>query len=228
LNSFAFRRDATHAMMITAMSTISTPVEQNVILHNVTWETYDWILNEHPNQTGIHFIYDDGELEIMVLSNEHEFPNRILADLVFALGVGLGIRVTPIGSTTHKRKALRKGFEPDSGFYVAKAVEMEAAGLIPEDPETLPPADLIIEVDVTSPSLPRMPIYRAFGIPEIWPYKDDRVFFYRLEQGGYVESASSLAFPPLTAELATKFVADRIRLGNIAWANQVLDWARVQ
>ena len=31
-----------------------------------------------------------------------------------------------------------------------------------------PPPDLVIEVDVTHSSVPRMPIYAALGVPEVW------------------------------------------------------------
>ena len=85
-----------------------------------------------------------------------------------------------------------------------------------------------IEVDVTSPSLPRFPIYAAFGVPEVWRYKNGRVSIYRLEQNRYVEAPSSSAFPPLTPEIATRFMEDRKRLDNIAWAHAIQDWARQQ
>jgi len=208
------------------MSTISTPAEHNVILHNVTWETYEWILSEHQDQSGTHFIYDEGELEIMVTSGRHEFPNWALELLVSILAEEWDIDVMGFGSMTYKRKALQKGFEPDSAFYVARAAEIRAKDLDEIDPENAPPADLIIEVDVTSPSLPRFPIYAAFGVPEIWRYKDGSVSFYRLEQGRYVEAPSSLAFPPLTAEIATRFVEDRKRLKMAGWGRQIRDWAR--
>jgi Uma2 family endonuclease len=148
--------------------------------------------------------------------------------LVFLLAMGFDMRIVPIGSTTHRRKALRKGFQPDCAFYIARAAEMQAKDPADDDPETMPPADLIIEVDVTSPSLPRFPIYAAFGVPEIWRFQDGRVWFYRLEQGEYIELRASLAFPPLTPEQATKFVENGQRLSALAWGNQILDWARRQ
>ena len=46
------------------------PVEtvQCVILHGVSWETYERLLAEHEESSGTHFTYDQGMLEIMVLS----------------------------------------------------------------------------------------------------------------------------------------------------------------
>ena len=42
------------------MATLVTPVEQKVILHGVSWETYERLLNEHQESPGTHFIYDEG------------------------------------------------------------------------------------------------------------------------------------------------------------------------
>jgi Uma2 family endonuclease len=211
------------------MATISAPpLEHVVILHNVSWETYERLLADREDQPGTHFIYDQGELEIMVMSRRHERPNRILAGLVSILSMEFGIRISEAGSMTYKRKVLEKGFEPDSAFYVARAAEMEAIDDDEVTAENAPGPDLIIEVDVTSYSLPRFPIYAAFGVREIWRHKDGCVSFFRLEKGRYVETSSSLAFPPLTAAQATKFVEDRLQLGNIAWERQVREWARRQ
>ena len=46
------------------METLVTPVEHKVILHGVSWETYERLLNEHQESPGTHFIYDEGELGV--------------------------------------------------------------------------------------------------------------------------------------------------------------------
>ena len=205
------------------MATLVTPVEQKVILHSVSWETYERLLNEHQESPGTHFIYDEGALEIMVLSRRHEKPNRDLAMLVQLVAMELGIDFDQLGSTTFKRKHLRKGFEPDSAFYFARVSETEGREL---DAEIDPPPDLIIEIDLTSPSLNRFPIFAAFGVPEVWRYHRSRVTFYRLEGGGYVETASSCSLPPLTAEVATRFLEERLRMRSTQWMRHVREWAR--
>jgi len=208
------------------MATISAPVEHKVILSGVSWETYERLLAEHLETSGTHFIYDQGSLEIMVLSSRHEQPNRILAYLVQVLSEEFGINVIPVGSMTFKREKLQKGFEPDSAYYIAHAAEVQGRYV---DPLEDPPPDLMIEVDITSPSLPRLPIYAAFGVPEVWRYDGKRVAFHMLETTGrYVEIPGSLAFPALTSETATQFLLDGQRLPSTQWARQVRDWARQQ
>jgi len=207
------------------MATLVTPVEHKVILHGVSWETYERLLSEHQESPGTHFIYDEGELEIMVLSRRHEEPNRDLAMLAQLVAMELGIDFHQLGSTTFKRKHLQKGFEPDSAFYFARVSETEGLEL---DAEIDPPPDLIIEIDLTSPSLNRFPIFAAFGVPEVWRYHRSRVTFYRLEGGRYVETASSSALLPLTAEVATRFLEERLQMRSTQWMRHVREWARQQ
>ena len=63
------------------MATLVAPIENKVILHGVSWETYERLLNEHQESRGTRFTYDEGTLEIMVASARHEEPNRDLAEL---------------------------------------------------------------------------------------------------------------------------------------------------
>ena len=98
-----------------------------------------------------------------------------------------------MGSTTLEREDLQKGVEPDTGFYIQNAPKLE--GLDPPIPGHLP-TDLVIEVDITSPSTQRMEIYQALGIPEVWRYtKRQGLVIYQLTSGTYCESEMSVAFP---------------------------------
>ena len=207
------------------MATVVAPVEHKVILSGVSWQTYQRLLAEHQDASGTHFIYDEGNLEIMVLSARHEEPKRTLEILVDVLAEEFDLDVRPFGSMTFQREDLQKGFEPDSAYYIAHASKVEGTEV---DPAGDPPPDLIIEVDVTSPSLPRFPIFAAFGVPEVWRYDGSRVAIHRLEGGRYVEVASSSAFPSLTAEMATRFLEERKRLRSTQWVRQVREWARQQ
>src|SRR5262249_24671611 len=54
------------------MSTVLSPPKARVILHNISWSLYEQLLAAHEEQSSPHFVYDRGELEITVLSYEHE------------------------------------------------------------------------------------------------------------------------------------------------------------
>ena len=207
------------------MSTVASPAERLVVLHGVSWETYERLLAEHNEASGTRFTYSEGELEIMVLSARHEQPNRILAQLVEVLAEEFGLDLCPLGSTTFKREALLKGFEPDSAFYIARATTLQNTEI---DAAVDPPPDLAIEVDVTRESLDRFPIFAAFGVPEVWRYDGSRVTIFRLEGGRYVETESSPAFPALTGNLITKFLEESRTLRSTEWLRRVREWARQQ
>src|SRR5438309_10659936 len=103
---------------------MATPVsspEQLVILDNVSWETYERLITEHGERSGTRFTYNEGVLQIMVMSSRHERPNRNLAHLVEVLAEEWSIDIQNLGSMTFKRKDLLKGFEPDSCFYIQHA-----------------------------------------------------------------------------------------------------------
>ena len=197
--------------------------EQKIILKGISWETYERLLAEHQEQSGIRFIYDSGMLEIMVLSARHEEPNRTLALLVEVLAEALDLDVRRLGSTTFRRPDLYKGFEPDSCFYIQQLDAVSGKEEI--DLTTDPPPDLVIEIDITSPSLDKLPLYAAVGVPEVWRYDGERVTILHLDDARYIEAARSAALPSLTSPAATQFLHDSTQVRSTEWLRRVREWA---
>ena len=163
------------------MAAVMSPPEAQIIMEGISWETYERLRDEHPENVSPRFTYDNGWLELMVPSIEHEEPNRTLAALIDIITAEMNIHIRRAGSNTFKREDLLKGFEPDSAFYLA-ANAKAVRGKKRLDLATDPPPDLIIEIDVTSPSLPRFPIFAAVGVPEVWRYKNGRVEIFILRE----------------------------------------------
>jgi Uma2 family endonuclease len=186
------------------METIKSPAEHRIILHNTSWETYEHLLVDHRDSSSPHFTYDRGELEITFVSGRHEKPNRLIALLVEVMAEEMDLDLVNLGSTTFRREDLQRGFEPDSCFYVQN--EERVRGKVEIDPSVDPPPDLVIEVDITSPSLDRFPIYARFGVPEVWCYDGEKVVVYELRNAQYVDVANSLALPWFTSEILTRLV----------------------
>jgi len=46
---------------------------------------------------------------------------------------------------------------------------------------TDPPPDLVIGIDITNPSLNKLPLYAAIGVPEVWRYTRDGLQLYPLD-----------------------------------------------
>jgi Uma2 family endonuclease len=206
------------------METVKTPSEQRTVLHNISWETYEHLLADHRDSSSPRFAYDRGELEIMSPNPEHERTNRRIAQLVLAVADEVGVAAENLGSTTFRREELERGFEPDSCFYIQNEGLIRGKNHI--DLAVDPPPDLVIEVDITSPSLNKFPIYARLGVPEVWRYDGSRITIFRMKNTGYGEAPRSTALPPITDEFLSRFVEESKTLERAAWTRRVRDWAR--
>ena len=197
-----------------------------VLLRGVSWETYERLLDEHDESAGPRFTCDDGFLEIMALSLEHEDPERILASLVELVLCEWDVDFLSAGSNTFKSAKLKKGFEPDTSFYIENADVIRGKTRL--DLAVDPPPDLVIAVQVTEPLLPRLPIFASMCVPEIWCYDSEMVRILRFERGDYREVEQSAALSPLTAGVITDFLRCSSRSKRPAWMRAVREWAQAQ
>jgi Uma2 family endonuclease len=180
---------------------------QTVVLANISWPTFQAILTDMGDHRTTRLTYNQGVLTFKMPSKLHEILNRLLARIVTTLTEELGLDVVNVGSTTLEREDLEKAAEPDTGFYIQNALRL--AGLDPVIPDRLPP-DLVIEVDITSPSIHRLEIYQSLGIPEVWRYtKQQGLRVYQLQADQYVEVTSSATFPQVTAVQLNQFLQQR-------------------
>jgi Uma2 family endonuclease len=202
------------------------PPEERVLIHDVSWDTYQRLLAESVNNCGTRFTYNEGELEIMVVNAGHESPNRTLASIAEITAEETGLDFWPTGSTTFQRSDLLKGFEPDSSFYFQNAGVVQGKAEL--DLQTDPPPELVIEVDISRSSLRRFPIFAAIGVAEVWRYDGKRVRFYGLSGGEYREIEKSHKLPPMTAAQATTFLKRRTEQTAPVWLRSVREWVRSQ
>jgi Uma2 family endonuclease len=202
------------------MPIVATPPEQRVVLRNVSWETYDRLLEEHLDCSAPRFTYDQGVLEIMSPSPEHEWYNRLLSDLVKLLAREQRIDMLDLGSTTFKRASAKRGFEPDSCFYVSNIRKVRGKERL--DMAVDPPPDVVVEVAVTNPSVSKFPICAEFGIPEIWDYDGSRLTMYELHGLEYIEIPVSKVFRGLNAKQLGEFLELGKTLDSLAWPEEVL------
>lgn len=200
--------------------------EQRVILHDVSWETYEKLLTDLADQSCIRLAYDRGTLEIMSPTTKHERYNRTIALLVEILAEELGIDVASLGSSTFKRGDLERGFEPDSCFYIKNAeliIDKEELDLTVD-----PPPDLVIEVDITSGSLRKFPIYAQLRVPEIWRYDGRRLYIYQRVGDSYAESGCSASFSWLTSGALTDVLEKSKTLKRTALVRSFREMVRQQ
>jgi Uma2 family endonuclease len=117
-----------------------------------------------------------------------------------------------------------RGAEPDDCFYIESAKFV--IGKLDLDLNHDPPPDLVIEVNRTSSSLDRFEIYADLGVPEIWRVIGSQVEVYLLDDDRYQPSRSSRAFPFLTAEVLSEFLAQGIAEGERKVARAFRSWLR--
>jgi len=211
---------------MTAVLELSKPkLVRNEVLYGVSWEMYEELVAENRDSQFPRLTYDSGILEIIMSNSlKHEEDSRNLAALFELIAVELEIDFRRSGSTTYKRKNIRKGFEPDSCFYIQSLKRI--AGKEDLNFEIDPPPDLIIEINKTSSSVPRMPIFAAFGVAEVWRFTKKQVKFYVLREGVYLEAKMSLALPILASEQATEFLLAARAASSTVWVKQIRDWVQ--
>lgn len=212
--------------------------EDRILLHNASWETYERLLAEREERRYPRFFYDRGVLEILSPSAEHDMISRTVAALVELLAEEADVDIENAGSTTFKREDLARGFEPDECFYfganASRVREIVASKGDLELDAGDPAPDLVVEVDVTSPSLDKLPIYSRLGIPEVWRHDGERLAVLLLAQetpsgGGYhhyAEAPESALLPGATADDLTRLVSTGLTLDRRVWRRRVRELAR--
>lgn len=209
------------------MAKVFGPQASNVLLCDVSWKTYECLLADLESRSAPRLAYDRGTLQIMNALPEHEHRNRVLASLIEEIADEWSGDFANFGSTTFRSEASRRGFEPDSCFYFGenaariRSIEREF------DERREPAPDLVIEIDITSPSLPRFPLYAQMGVSEVWRDDSEVVeIFGRAGGQDYAPLTESRALPGLTGDPLTRFLANGLALTRPEWLRAVRAWAR--
>ncbi|MEA5507908.1 Uma2 family endonuclease [Halotia wernerae UHCC 0503] len=203
-----------------------TPAEQRVILHNISWETFNTILQELGENRSERLAYNEGYLEIMTPLGEHENTNRFINDLMRILADELNLNLKKFGSVTLKLDDMRRGVEPDSCYYIQN--EPVVRGKKDIDLKYDPPPDLVIEIDITSSSLDKRPIYAALGVPEIWLYNGKNLQFFVLSEQilSYNQVQQSPTFPVLTQNVVLQLIEQSLTDGETVTLRSFRAWLK--
>ena len=205
------------------MPAVVTPVGQCVIVQGVSWDTYACLLADFADSSGTRMAYDQGTLEIMAPSFKHEQAADLLADVVKAVAEARSLDVVPAGSSTFKREDVERGFEPDASFYLQHAADVRGRATI--DLAVDPPPDVIIEIDLTHPSLDKFPIYAALGVPEVWRYDGQQMHIYCRVDDAYTEVPASAVLLGVTSASLIQLVQLGLELLRQVWIGRVRAWA---
>ncbi len=165
--------------------------EQRTVLHNISWQTFEALLQDTGEDRGSRFAYDCGTLEIMTPSPEHEDSKTTIGDLLSVYLTHKQIRFYHRGSPTLKNQDAAKGKEPDDSFNLGTKKEIP---------------DIAIEVIVSSGSLDILSVYQGLGVPEVWLWQNNQLSIHHLRPQGYEQIDQSELLPELDVALLVKYL----------------------
>jgi len=200
--------------------------EQYVQLHPVSWETFNQLLEDLGDNRNKRLTYYQKTLQIMSPLGRHENNNRFIESLISVIADELNIDLKKFGSLTLKSQPLKQGAEPDSCYYITNEYQIRSKQNI--DLAIDPPPDLVLEVDITSGSLNKLPIYANFRVPEFWQYKGSKLKVFLLEEESniYQEAKASKIFPFLDLNKIPQLIEQSLEIGETATLKQFRQWLR--
>lgn len=206
----------------------TSPHRDRVVLHNLSWQQFETLLQTLGEHRCARVAYNFGTLEIMTPLPEHERYKDRISDAIKDIAEVLNIEYDCLGSTTWKREAKLAGVEPDDCFYFQN--ESRIRGLSRFDLDRDPPPDLALEIDLTNKSLDRLPIYARLGVPEIWNYDIEQreLTIYQLDEENYSISETSSIFPQIPVREIPQILDRHRQDGRLATRRQVKEWVRSQ
>ncbi|MEH2270774.1 MAG: Uma2 family endonuclease [Nostoc sp.] len=204
--------------------TVAKNRADRVMLYDISWQQFENLLKDLGEHRSARLAYDRTTLEIIIPLPEHEHYKEVNGDLVKEIADGLDLDYESYGSTTWKRESRMAGVESDNCFYFQN--ETAIRGRLDLDLRQDPPPDLALEIDITSKSLNRFPIYARLGVPELWCYDSGELKIYLLQNGEYVESENSLVFPTLAIRHLPKLIEQNRANGRRAIRRAVREWVR--
>jgi len=178
---------------------------QQLLLHNVSWDAYQKIGAALADRPALRLTFDRGNLEIMTTSFEHEWRKCLLGRFIAVLSEECGVSIRAAGSTTFKKKGLKRGLEGDQTYYTKSREKVRGKKRLVMGRDPSP--DLALEIDVTRSSVSRMSIYSRLKVEEVWRYDGQTIRIFLLDgKGEYQEVAESPTFPGIPIQELVRFL----------------------
>jgi Uma2 family endonuclease len=155
-----------------------------------TWEDYCALRDSRGDQAVPRIKYRDGEILLMSPLPRHGREANILADIIKVLLESQGRNYEAFTPITMELPTIT-GIEPDYCFYIENVQAVLGKDRL--NWQSDPPPDLVIEVDVTSYT--SVSDFLPYQVPEVWVYKQDKLYIYVLHAGQYELCENSRCFP---------------------------------
>lgn len=217
-------------MISTSADVSNTPIEKllsekRVTFYNLSWRSYEQIIEALGDRRASRLTYYQGILEIVTPLEAHESASDRIGILIHILTEELGLNIKSMASTTLNKPDLKIGAEPDKCYYIQNEplVRGKVVNLTSD-----PPPDLIVEIDITHTDIDKNQLYQAMGLPEFWRYNGKSLTIYLLNEGIYQESETSFTFPRLTKSVIYEFLTQCHTQGESQSKRTFRNWVRQQ
>lgn len=205
------------------------PPDTRVVIADVTWEYYENFVDAIAEGENLRVAFDGKDIEVMTLGPFHESLGGIVAVFIATIATELGVEHQPVGSTTWKRKKVKRGVESDLCYYFdpAKlAAFTEAFARRSNKLDDYPNPDLAIEIDISRSKIDRPGIYAALKVPELWRFRNERFSIEQLAASGTYAPARRSRFLAARPEDVTRWILEEPSPGGLAWQERLRAWAR--
>ncbi len=165
--------------------------EQRISLSGVRWQQYQLLRGVLYDTPGIRTAYLDGEVEIMTLSERHEYIKSQISRLLEVYLYEINVDFHRQGSFTMGGENEGASGEPDESYSLGER-------------KAIP--DLVIEVIITSGTFNRREMFRRLGVAEVWFWKNSLLFIYDLNAENDQPIAASNLLPNLDINLFLTYV----------------------
>jgi Uma2 family endonuclease len=165
-----------------------------------TWLDYQTLCQQRGDNSRPKIKYQNGEVLLMSPLPKHGRDAHLIANIIITLLDYLGREYeafTPVIMELPETS----GIEPDYSFYIDHWPAIVGKARI-DWKNDLPP-DLVLEIDVTSYS--NVDDYLPYKVPEIWLYRQKKLYIYRLDNQEYIPSNQSQYFLNLNLQNLVAF-----------------------
>ncbi len=203
------------------------PPDKRVVISDVTWDDYESLVEQLSENRNRRVAFDGKDIEMMTLGPFHERQKSLLDWFIMIVAGELKIERQPMGSTTWKRKKLKRAIESDVCYYFDPAkLAAAAAAAHSDDVDLYPNPDLVAEVDISLPRIDRPGIYAALQVPEFWRVRNKAVSIEQLGPDGTSGPVPRSRFLPVRAEDVTRWVFSENSSSLVAWEDRLRQWVR--
>lgn len=172
-------------------------IDHVVLLDDVSWKEFMAVARKRDaaGRRGLRLHYLEGTLELMSVSQPHEYIKTTLARCLELWAALTGVNIEGCGSYTMRKRGKRRAAEADECYFLGTRSERR-------------PPELAIEVIWTHGGLDKLEVYRGLGVREVWLWQDNRIEVHVFERGRWNRRSDSKVLPDIDLDLLERCIRE--------------------